>query len=110
MADGTREIINARREVFGQNTKRFMCWAHKYRAYKPKLASLRKVNKLLADEVDSDIKNIQWMVTSEKEFRVVYDLLEGKYINGNYNEEEKDLLSIFFKYHRQQWGPDSHAR
>ena len=51
---------------------------------------------MLADEVDSDIKNVQWMVTSEKEFRVVYDLLEGKYINGNYREEEKDLLSIFF--------------
>ena len=86
-----------------------MFQAHKYRAYKPKLASLRKVNKLLADEVDSDINNVQWMLTSKKQFRVVYDLLEGKYINGDYSGEEKDLLSIFFKYHRQQWGPDSHV-
>ena len=87
-----------------------MCWAHKYRAYKPKLASLRKVNKLLADEVDTDIKNVQWMVASEKEFRVVYNLLEGKYIYGNYNVQEQDLLSDFLKYHRLQWGPDSHVR
>ena len=91
MADGAREISNAGREVFGHNTKRIMCWAHKYRAYKPKLASLRKVNKLLAEEVDSDIKNVQWMVTSEKEFRVVYDLLEGKYINGNYIVRRKKI-------------------
>ena len=110
LADGAWELTNAGRAVFGNDIKRLMCWSHKYRAYKPKLAGLRKINKLWADNLKEDIIKIQWMLTSFNEFICVYEHLQSKYLKDtNFTSEEKELLKTFFCYHRSQWGPNSHV-
>ena len=57
-----------------------MCWSHKYRAYKDHGSNkkLVRVNRNLAEELDKDIGQLQWMVSSETEFCLVYDLIEKK--------------------------------
>ena len=80
LADGAKEITKAMLEVFGIETKRLMCWSHKYRAYKDHGSNkkLVRVNRNLAEELDKDIGQLQWMVSSETEFCLVYDLIEKK--------------------------------
>ena len=99
-------------EVFGDCTKRLMCWSHKYRAYKDHSTykKLVRVNKKLADEIEHDIREFQWMVCSEEEFCQVYNLMEQKYLDGDYTKQENDLLKLFWDYHRKQWGSDLHTR
>ena len=94
MADGAAEITKSLREVFGLygindgETLRLMCWPHTYRNYSKQLAPIKEINKKLAKDVDNDIQNIQWMVQSEEEFSKVFLLLEEKYLDGDYTEEE----------------------
>jgi hypothetical protein len=47
------------------------------------------------------------MVQSEEEFEKVYNLLEEKYLGGDYSEEELQKMNVFFSYFRKQWGPGS---
>ena len=112
MADGAKEITKAIHEVFGNTTKRIMCWSHKYRAYKDNssMRKLSRLNKKVANELDEDLKQIQWMISNDDEFIHVYDLLEKKYIEGEYTDEKKNTLTSFWTYHRNQWGPTSRVR
>ena len=110
MADGAWEITHAIREVYGEEvTDRIMCWSHKDAAYKPKLKALRKISPILATKLEHDIHEIQWMVSSAENFRDVYSLLEKKFSMARHSAEEKALLETFFKYHKKQWGPESHV-
>ena len=56
MADGAKEITKAMHEVFGNTTKRIMCWSHKYRAYKDNssMRKLSRLNKKIANKFDED--------------------------------------------------------
>ena len=98
-------------EVFGIETKRLMCWSHKYRAYKDHGSNkkLVRVNRNLAEELDKDIGQLQWMVSSETEFCLVYDLIEKKYRSGIFTEVENEILEQFWDYHKSQWGPKSNV-
>ena len=70
---------------------------------------LVRVNKNLAEELDKDISQLQWMVSSETEFCLVYDLVEKKYRSGIFTEVENEILEQFWHYHRSQWGPKSNV-
>ena len=95
MADGAHEITRSLREVFGldeEQTRRLMCWSHKYRAYSKKLIPVKKLDSKVAGEINNDILKIQWMVQSDEEFKVVFKLLEQKYMEkGEYTEETMAL-------------------
>ena len=84
MGDGAREITKAGLEVFGNVGVRLMCWPHTYRNLLREMSSLGKSNKKLKDQLMSDIQDLQWSVHSEETFRVVFDLLESKYVQGDY--------------------------
>ena len=109
MGDGAREISKAGEAVFGQNGKRLMCWPHTYRNLVSKMAALRNHNQKLQQQLLQDIQDLQWSCHSEKTFIVVFDLLEKKYVDGSHSVQEKILLSNFFEYFRDQWGPESHV-
>ena len=109
MGDGAREITKAGEEVFGNVGVRLMCWPHTYRNLVPRMSALRNANKKLQEQLMSDIENLQWSVHSEDTFRVVFDLLESKYVEGAHADFELKLLHDFFEYFREQWGPDSHV-
>ena len=114
MADGAKEMTKSLREVFGLGEEgiiRLMCWSHTHRNYTKKLIPIRRINKVLSQQVDNDIQNIQWMIQSEQEFLAVYTLLEAKYleVEGQYTEQEQEKLTEFFSYFRTQWGPESHV-
>ena len=110
MADGAWEITHAIREVYREEvTDRIMCWSHKDAAYKPKLKALRKISPILASKLEHDIHKIQWMVSSAENLRDVYGLIEIKFSMTRHSAEEKALLETFFKYHKKQWGPESHV-
>ena len=84
-------------EVFGNTTKRIMCWSHKYRAYKDN-ASMRKLsrlNKNIANELDEDLKQIQWMISNDDEFVHVYNLLEKSILRESTLMRKKILLLHF---------------
>ena len=108
MADGAWAMTNSSREVYGKLV-RLMCWTHTHRNYSKKLPIICKVNKELAKSLDVDIQKIQWMSQTEDEFRVVFSLLEEKYLKGDFTVKELEQLNIFFDYFREQWGPDSHV-
>ena len=79
MADGALEITRAIREVYGEElTDRLMCWSHNDNAYKPKLKTLKKASPMLASKLEYDIQKIQWMVSSQENFRDFYNLLERR--------------------------------
>ena len=59
------------------------------------MRKLSRLNKKVANELDEDLKQIQWMISNDDEFVHVYDLLEKKYIEGEYTDEEKILLLRF---------------
>ena len=109
MADGAWEITNAGKKVHGEEGTRLMCWSHAYRNVDLKLTSLRKLDKVLADRILDDIKNIQRKVTSESEFKVVFMLLENKFMEEAYTPDVEVTMKAFFKYFRGQWGPNSHV-
>ena len=113
MADGAHEITRGLKEVFGlseEETRRLMCWSHKYRAYSKKLIPVKKLDAEVAAKINNDILKIQWMIQTDKEFRVVFKLLEDKYVErGEYTEDLQAQINSFFRYYRTQWGPDSHV-
>ena len=84
MGDGAREITKAGLEVFGNVGVRLMCWPHTYHNLLREMSALGKSNKKLKDQLMSDIQDLQWSVHSEETFRVVFDLLESKYVQGDY--------------------------
>ena len=89
---------------------RLMCWSHKYRAYSKKLIPVKKLDSKVAGKINNDILQIQWMVQTDEEFKVVFKLLEQKYMKkGEYTEELQIVINAFFKYYRTQWGPNSHV-
>ena len=61
-----------------------MCWPHTYRNLVPRMSALKNANKKLQEQLMSDIENLQWSVHSEETFRIVFDLLESKYVQGAY--------------------------
>ena len=69
-------------EVFGNVGVRLMCWPHTYRNLLREMSSLGKSNK--KDQLMSDIQNLQWSAHSEEKLQVVFDLLESKYVQGDY--------------------------
>ena len=109
MGDGAQEITNAGEEVFGDEGTRLMCWPHTYRNLLKRMAALRNSNPKLQQQLMNDIQNLQWSCHSEKSFLVVFDLLENKYVHGDFISQEKLLLANFFEYFRGQWGPGSHV-
>ena len=109
MGDGAREISKAGEEVFGNEGVRLMCWPHTYRNLMTRMSALRNANRKLQEQLMSDIQCMQWSVHSVETFIVVFDLLEAKYVKGNYTDGELDLLKNFFEYFRAQWGPESHV-
>ena len=114
MADGAWEISNATKEVFGDSIttlrSRLMCWSHVYRNIRPKLATIRKVNKLLAESILSDIEALQWMCQTAAEFNRLTTLLVEHYTNSSLSASEHILVSTFFDYFLQQWGPGNHVQ
>ena len=80
MGDGAREITKAGEEVFGNVGVRLMCWPHTYRNLVPRMSAQKNVNKKMQEQLMSDIENLQWSVHSEETFRIVFDLLEAKYV------------------------------
>ena len=83
MADGAHKITRSLKEVFGlseEETRRLMCWSHKYRAYSKKLIPVKKLDAEVAAKINKDILKIQRMIQTDKEFRVVFKLLEDKYV------------------------------
>ena len=107
MGDGAREITKAGQEVFGDDGIRLMCWPHTYRNLVPRMSAIKQENKKIQQELQRDIESLQWSCHSEDTFVIVFDLLEKKYTEGDYNDKELDLLKDFFSYFRDQWGPDS---
>ena len=109
MGDGAQEITNAGTKVFGDDGVRLMCWPHVYRNLVPRLSQIRKLNKVLADNVLDDIEFLQWSAVTES-FDELFDLLESKYTEDqSQSKEEHDELCSFFRYFRAQWGPRTHA-
>ena len=98
MADGARALTNACEEVFGPETVRLMCWAHCYRNYSKKIKKIK--NKQVGNRLNYDIKQLQWMLQSQEEYRVVLGLLELQYLEDHHADEE-DLIQ-FFNYFREQ--------
>ena len=98
--------------AFGPDLRtRLMCWSHVYRNIRPKLASVRKVNKDLAASILSDIEALQWMTQTAAEFNRLTDLLVQHYsTNPALTATELDHVSTFFAYFLQQWGPGSHVQ
>ena len=109
MADGAWEITNAGREVFGEVGTRLMCWSHVHRNVKPKLATIRKVNKSLGEAILNNIEDIQWMAQSEEEFIVLCNKLKQHYTSMKLSDNECTLVKAFLEYFLTQWGPGSHA-
>ena len=109
MGDGAQEITNAGEAVFGNDGVRLMCWPHTYRNLVKRMAAIRNCNKKLQHQLMKDIQDLQWSCHSEKTFVVVFELLERKYLVGDFSPPEKLLLSNFFEYFRAQWGPGSHV-
>ena len=88
-----------------------MCWSHVYRNIRPKLATIRKSNKLLGESILSDIEALQWMCQTAAEFNRLTTLLVEHYnTNSSLSATELDLVSAFFDYFLQQWGPGSHVQ
>ena len=56
-----------------------------------------------------DIQSLQWSCHSEDTFLIIFDLLEKKYVQGIYKDQEQPSLKKFFEYFRAQWGPGSHV-
>ena len=115
MADGAWEISRATKEVFGDSIgtlrTRLMCWSHVYRNIRPKLATIRKTNKLLAESILSDIEALQWMCQTAAEFNRLTTLLVEHYsTNASLSANELHLVSTFFAYFLAQWGPGSHVQ
>ena len=112
MADGAWEISKGAEEAFGTELRtRLMCWSHVYRNIRPKLASIRKVNKELGSSILSDIEALQWMTQTADEFNRLTDLLVKHYTsNPALSANELDLVTTFFDYFLQQWGPGSHVQ
>ena len=115
MADGAWEISKAADEVFDDTLDnlrtRLMCWSHVYRNIRPKLASIRKTNKLLGESILSDIEALQWMCQTAAEFNRLTELLVQHYsTNPALSANELTLVSSFFDYFLQQWGPGSHVQ
>ena len=113
MADGAHEITRSLKEVFGldeEEIRRLMCWSHKYRAYSKKLIPVKKLDSKVAAEINNDILKIQWMVQTDEKFKVVFKLLEKKYMKkGEYTKGMQIVINAFFKYYRIQWSPNSHV-
>ena len=109
MGDGAREITKAGEEVFGNEGKRLMCWPHTYRNLVPQMSAIRNLNKKLQLQLMSDIQSLQWSCHSEDTFLIVFDLLEKKYVQGIYKDQEQSSLKKFFEYFRAQWGPGFHV-
>ena len=77
----------------------------------PKLASARKVNKKLAASILSDIKGSQRMTQTAAEFNRLTDLLvKHSSTNPALSANELNLVTTFFDYFLQQWGPGSHVQ
>ena len=75
-----------------------------------RMSALRRENKTLCQELMSDIQDLQWSCHSEKTFVVVFHLLEKKYtLERNNSVKEAEALEEFFKYFREQWGPESYV-
>ena len=107
MADGARAITNAAFQVFGENLVRLMCWSHCHKAYFDKLKKHVK-NQERRNKIDDDLKNIQWMVQNEKEFRIVLDLVAEKHI-AEAPAAESAGVTEFFQYFQDQWSDQSHT-
>ena len=78
LGDGAIAITNAGEEVFGTGPGtgiRLMCWPHVYRNIIPQLASIRKVNKKLA----ADLEELQWSAHDHVTLTIAFNLLK-KYI------------------------------
>ena len=108
-------IPQAADEVFGPSLtnlrSRLMCWSHVYRNIRPKLASIRRANKLLAESILSDIEALQWMCQTAAEFNRLTELLVQHYsTNPALSVSDLSLVSSFFEYFLLQWGPGSHVQ
>ena len=92
-------------------TRRLMCYSHKYRAFKPMMNGIRKVDMRVHKSMLSDIAEMQRLLCTEEEFVMVNDLMVSKYSSvngGKYSKEMEEELRKFWAYHMQQWGPSSH--
>ena len=67
------------------------------------------MNKDLYKSIDADIQRVQWMAQTSGEFKVFNDVLEFKYLKGDYSKGEIEQMDLFFSYFREQWGPSSHV-
>ena len=108
LADGTRAISNAILEEFGDSTIRLMCWSHTHTAYSKQLKRVKNPER--RDQIDQDIKSVQWMVQNEEEFKNVLELLVQKHLEEVAGSaDETAAVRSFFDYFFEQWGPDSHC-
>ena len=109
LADAAHQITNAGKEVFGDTLIRIMCWSHCHAAYDKKLKALVKKSDL-RDEIDQDLKNAQWMISSHQELGIVLDFIAAKYVNVVYESAAvSEGVRAFFSYFLTQWGPESHV-
>ena len=108
MADGAQSITKAGEEVFSdcedcRESERLMCWSHVHRAITPQLKSLRLLNKEVANDLLSDIEEIQWSANNST-FSSLVNLLEEKYSsNVRLSAEVRQALNNFFTYFRSVW-------
>ena len=83
MADGAKDISKSGKQVFGNETKRLMCWPHVNRNVEKRLKVLKRESKsdTLDKQVKSDICHFQW-ATSEREYESNFNSLKDKYTKG----------------------------
>ena len=68
-----------------------MCYSHKYRAFKPKMNRIKKVDKVVHKNMLADIPRMQRLVWSEEEFCIVYELVVAKYSSDNEGRYSKEM-------------------
>ena len=86
-----------------------MCWSHCHRAYNKKLKEVVK-NGDLRGRIDSDLQDIQWMVSSHEELGLVLDFVAAKHAEAaRQSATDAEAVGAFFTYFFAQWGPESHV-
>ena len=80
-----------------------------YRNVRPKLSSVRAVNKVLGTSILADIESLQWAAQSENEFTILCHHLRKHYLEQRLIPTEMVPVRTFFDYFLNQWGPGSHV-
>ena len=82
--------------VFGESGTRLMCWPHVYRNMIPQLSQVKKEQEEVYTAIVSDVEELQWSACNEATFRLVYDLMEKKYFEMNYDDDLKKAVEDFY--------------